>query len=409
MGTRFRLSAMMALAYAVQGAWWPILSVHLADLGVSDRGRGFLFATLAIAALVAPTIAGRIADRTLSAQRLLAILFASGACLLIVPAEGLVSTLAGLFPFFLVYWLLLIPYLNLTNTVAMRNLPRPREQFGSVRLWGTIGWMAAGWLTSGVMWASGTGTSAAFWVASGLSAVMAGLSLGLPDTPPLATQARGLAVREALSLLRRPGVLVLLATGFLVSLTTPFVYQAVPLYLQRHANLPRSSVATAMTLGQLPEIAALAFLPVVLRRMGRKGTLALGTCAWACYHGLLALTPGLALSLAAIPLNGLAIAFFHIAAPMYLDTQAPPDRRAGVQGLWVMTTSGLGSLCGGLLAGEVMGRAGGDWHLVFVVPTGIALAATTLILVGFGEASGSKAAAVLGSGHPLRKREAVVL
>lgn len=382
MGTRVRLSAMMALAYGVQGAWWPLLAVHLDDLHVPERQRGWIFATLSLSALIAPAIAGRIADRSVSAQKLLTIIYALGTGLLLTFASGLFRTVAGLFPLFLAYWLLLCPYLNLTNAVAMRNLPQPREQFGAVRLWGTVGWMGAGWLVSAAMTAGGFGPRAAFAVGAALSATMTLVSLGLPKTPPLATSARGLPLREAVELFRRPGVLVLLASGFLVSLTTPFVYQAVPLYL-RSIGLPRSRIAIALSLGQIPEILALGFLPAILHRLGHRRTLALGVAAWAAYHGLFAARPGLIVALATIPLNGLAIAFFHIVAPLDLDAQSPPDRRAGVQGLWVMTTSGLGSLIGGLMAGEVMQRAAGNWQVIFAVPATIALAAVVLILVAF--------------------------
>lgn len=382
MGTRVRLSAMMGLAYAVQGAWWPLLAVHLDDLGVPERQRGWIFATLALSALIAPAIAGRIADRSVSAQKLLTIIYALGTGFLLTLASGTFRTVAGLFPLFLAYWLVLIPYLNLTNAVAMRNLTQPREQFGAVRLWGTVGWMSAGWLVSATMTFGGFGPRAAFAVGAALSATMTLVTLTLPKTPPLATAARGLPLREAAELLRRPGVAVLLASGFLVSLTTPFVYQAVPLYL-RSIGLPRSQITIALSLGQIPEILALGFLPAILHRLGHKRTLALGVAAWAAYHGLFAARPGLVIALATIPLNGLAIALFHVVAPMDVDAQAPPDRRAGVQGLWVMITSGLGSLIGGLMAGEVMQRAAGNWRVIFAVPATIALATMALILVAF--------------------------
>ncbi len=42
---------MMALIYAVQGSFWPLLAVHLADLGIGGRDRGWIFATLAIASM----------------------------------------------------------------------------------------------------------------------------------------------------------------------------------------------------------------------------------------------------------------------------------------------------------------------------------------------------------------------
>jgi len=380
MGTRSRLSLMMGLAYAVQGAWWPLLAVHLDSLGVSERGRGLLFATLAMSAIIAPPIAGRIADRSIPAQKLLAILFAAGAIVLAALAVGVWRTLGSLFPVFVIYWIVLIPYLNLTSAIALRNLARPREEFGGVRLWGTVGWMAAGWLVSGVMLAGGFGTRVSFAIAACLAAVMAIVSLTLPNTPPLATAAKGIPIREAMALLQRPGVAALLAAGFLVSMTTPYVYQSVPLYM-KSAGLNPAKLAWAMSLGQPTEIVALSFLPVVLARLGRRWTMALGASAWVAYHLIFATRPNLVIALITLPLNGLAIAFFHIVAPMALDEQAPPDRRAGVQGLWVMTTSGLGSLFGGLLAGEVMQRAAGNWTVVFAVPATIALAAVGLILV----------------------------
>ncbi len=332
MGTKGRLGLMMALGYAVQGAWWPILAVHLDDLGISGRGRGGIFATLAVAALVTPPWAGQVADRKVSAQKLLALIYGVGTGLLAVAGSGMVKSFATLFPLFLAYWLIVAPYLGLCNTVAMRNLSRPAEEFGAVRLWGTVGWMAAGWLVSATLAATGPGEASrgipeAFWIASALSLMMALTSLRLPDTPPLAMGQR-IGLAEARALLRRPGVAVAFAAAFGVSMTTPFVYQAVPAYL-RSIKLPPGQIAWAMTLGQLPEIVALIALPRVLKRFGGRCTMAAGIASWALYHALFATRPGLVVALLTIPINGLAIAFFHVAAPMFVDAQAPPDHRAG--------------------------------------------------------------------------------
>ena len=72
---------------------------------------------------------------------------------------------------------------------------------------------------------------------------------------------------------------VYLIVAFGVSLTTPFVYQVMPNYL-RSIGMDRAWVSTAMSLGQWPEIAALASLPWLIRRFGYRATLALGIAAY---------------------------------------------------------------------------------------------------------------------------------
>ena len=62
----WRLSAMMALIYAVQGSFWPLLAIHLADLGIGGRDRGWIFATLAIASTAVPLGAGQLVDRVMA-------------------------------------------------------------------------------------------------------------------------------------------------------------------------------------------------------------------------------------------------------------------------------------------------------------------------------------------------------
>ncbi|MEO6808655.1 MAG: MFS transporter [Isosphaeraceae bacterium] len=371
-GVRWRLAGMMALIYAVQGAWWPLLAIHLRDLGIEGRARGWMFATMALASLVTPLGAGQLADRLMPAQRLMALIYALGAGLLMLVASGQATSFVSLFALMMVYWLLMAPAGGLGGALALRNLERPAEQFGGVRLWGTVGWMASGWLASLVMAlhgssGAGQGTYDAFWIAAVLSATLAVFSLSLPHTPPLSVGTRGIDLREARALLRRPSVAVLLVTAFAVSLTTPFVYQVVPPYLTT-LGLPRSRVAMAMSLGQILEVSMLVVLPWCLRRLGQRATLTLGIAAWVAYYAVLSAHPPLWVALLGIPLNGVAIALFHIAGPMYLDSQAPPNQRASVQCLYVMITAGVGNLLGNLLAGELVGRTGGVSASVFLVP-----------------------------------------
>lgn len=243
--------------------------------------------------------------------------------------------------------------------------------------------MMAGWLVSGVMALSGTahsgrGTFEAFWVAAGLALAFSAYCLTLPSTPPLAVGARaGSGWRDALSLVRQPGVGVFLLTSFGVSLTTPYAFQVVPTHLEAR-GIPRAWISTTMTLSQLPEIAVLALIPWILGRIGYKGTLALGILAWAARYAMLTVSAPLWVVVASLILHGAATALFQIAGLVYMDSRAPMHRRAGAQALLMVVTSGMGSLLGSLLAGEVLGQSAGDYRLVFLVPCAID---TILLLV----------------------------
>ncbi|WP_169974995.1 MFS transporter [Tautonia rosea] len=372
---RGQLAIMMGLLYAVQGAWFPLLAVHLKDLGISGEARGWIFATFALGSLAAPIGAGQLADRRVAADRLMSIIFALAAVFLGVMASGATAGAGPIFLLFFIYWVIVAPASGLSNTIALRNLDQPRAQFGGVRLWGTIGWMVAGWIVAQTMALTGSddgpeGASEGFAVGAILAVVLAIFCLKLPRTPPLASSGSGWgwaeAATDARMLLRKPIVGLYFVTAFGVTLTLPYMFQVQPPYLES-IGLPRRWLAPAMTLGQLPEIAALWGLPWMLRRFGDRGTLAIGIAAWVVRYGSLALDPPLWLALAGIPLHGIGIACFSIAGQMFLDGQAPPHRRAGAQGLHTVITAGLGALLGNLLAGAVVGQSG-DTAVVFFVP-----------------------------------------
>jgi MFS family permease len=385
--TWWRLAAMMALVYAIQGSFWPLLAVHLQDLGLDGRSRGWIFGTMSMGSGLVPLCVGQLADRLMPAQYVLALAYAMAAALLALLGSGRVVRESELFALFLVYWTVVAPTLSLCSSLAMRHLEDPGRQFGRVRLWGTIGWIVAGWVVSLVMAATGAnraggGACEAFLVASLLSVGFTAFSLTLPHTPPLArnTSTRGSAI-ELLTLLRNRQVRTFLVTSFGVSLTTPVVYQVIPAYLQAR-GLSKAWIPTAMTLGQWPEIAALALLPWLLRRLGTKTTLMLGITAWLARFLSLLARPSLAIAVGGGVLHGVGFGCLTVGGQVFLDRFAPVRQRASVQGLFVVLTSGLGSLLGNVMAGELAAQTSGD-VLVFLVPCVITGAMLIYFALGF--------------------------
>jgi MFS family permease len=401
MSSKWRLAGLMFLLYAVQGAWWPLLASHLSDCGIGGAGRGLIFATMAISSVAMPLGAGRLVDRLMPTQHYLAAALALSSILLGIVGSKMATGVPALFGLFMAYFLLYAPCHGLANSLVMRNLDRPREQFAGIRLWGTVGWMAVGWLVSGLMAAAGTtgrggGTAIAFWVGAGLSALACVYTLtALPHTPPLdlGEEAPNL-IGQARELLRQPEVASYLAVAFGVSLTTPFVFQVMTTHLEA-MGLQRAWVGSAMTLGQIPEIGALALLPWALRRFGDKATLALGIAAWSVRYASMAAGPPLWLAVAGIPLHGVGIACFTIGGHVFIDSKAPPSRRAGAQALNMVVTNGLANLLGSLVAGRIVQHLPAGDRRVFLAP---ALIDTALLLYVLAWRRRSRKRAILPAG-----------
>ena len=231
-----RLSVMMFLQYAIWGAWLPILWPFLADhRGFTAAQIGNLFAVGAVGALLAPFIAGQIADRFFATEKFLAASHLAGAVLVWQLAS--IETYQGFLRFSLVYSILYAPTLALTNSLAFHHLADRDREFGKVRVWGTVGWIAVGiavgqWLLlrhtpSGpgvtpeiVKAAQAAGRADAFRLSAILGAAMGLFCLFLPHTPP----SRGVRENASLAALSAAGRNPLL-TLFLISVPFCCVHQ----------------------------------------------------------------------------------------------------------------------------------------------------------------------------------------
>lgn len=380
---KWRLSAMMALTYAGQGAWWPLLAVYLNQAGCTGRDRALVFGALPIALMIAPLGVGQIADRFWPIQRCLAVGFGGAGLLLALVCwlQPTDPTVIG--PLLFAYWLVGGPAANLTNAMAFRNLRDPAREYTSIRVWGTIGWMVAGWGMAAFLALSDQPIGElAFGVGAGLTLLQAGYCLTLPHTPPRSVQVEGARASDMLGLLRDRQVLAYFGVAFGVSLCVPFMYQVVPPYLGSR-GISRGQIMAAMSLGQILEIILLFAMPRLLTRWGYRPIMALGVVSWAIRFGVLTVTPPVWLAIAAMPLQGSAVACFTIAGQMFLDSRAPGHRRASAQAINLTTTSGLGALSGSLLGGEAFDRSGGSYAVTFLVPTLIALATLVALMLAF--------------------------
>ena len=185
---KYQFGIMMFLQYAIWGAWAPVLSAYLLnDLGFTGYQVGLLYSLLPLATIIAPFLGGQLADRYFATEKIISFLQLTGGVLLLVASR--ISYYQTLMATMFLYCLLYAPTLALTNSIAMINLKDSEEEFGRIRVWGTIGWIAAGLLLSG--WRTLAAGNAALaipgdtlFLAGILSLLMGIQSLALPHTPP---------------------------------------------------------------------------------------------------------------------------------------------------------------------------------------------------------------------------------
>ena len=144
---RWRLSILWFLEWGITGAILTYLPIYFTHNGLSVTQLGQLMAVSAVGLWVAPFVVGQVCDRWLATERYLAIAHFIGGCALVaIPAAtesfqpetgegfGILLLLVGL------YAAAYFPTIPLASSLTFRHLPNRDEDFGKVRIWGTVGW-----------------------------------------------------------------------------------------------------------------------------------------------------------------------------------------------------------------------------------------------------------------------------
>jgi nucleoside transporter len=384
--TRLRLCTMMFLQFFIWGGWFVTLGSYLAGtLHASGAHIGLAYATQSWGAIIAPLLVGLVADRFFNAERLLGTLHIVGAILLYELYSA--QDFAPFYPCLLGYMILYMPTLALVNTVSFRQMTEPAKHFSGVRLWGTIGWIAAGLVISYLFaWDSRAGMAAGalrktFLMCSIASGALGLYSFTLPRTPPLPrapgqTSLGAVLGLDALKLLRQKNFLVFFAASILICIPLAFYYQNANQFL---TEIQVANPTGKQTIGQMSEVLFMFLIPVFLNTFGMKSTLLIGMLAWAVRYVLFAFgdAHGLAFMLIiGIALHGVCYDFFFVSGQIYTDSKAGASHKAAAQGLITLATYGVGMLVGFWAAGLIDDRfatgAMHDWHSIWLYPAGFA-------------------------------------
>ncbi|MBN1107639.1 MAG: nucleoside permease [Bacteroidales bacterium] len=371
------LSSMMFLQYFIWGSWYVTMGTYMTEFLKSTGIQiGAAYSALAIATMISPFFVGMIADRFFAAQRLMGVLHTGGAILLFFAAK--VENNAAFYWIILLYSLVYMPTIALSNSVAFRQMSDPGKQFPYIRVFGTFGWIVAG-LMIGLLGIEKTPFT--FYMAALVSGMLGLFSFILPDTPPQAPKAvsaRSVSGFDALLLFRDRPYLIFFISAILVCIPLSFYFGFANLFLNQAGM---QNAAGKMVMGQISEAVFILAIPFLFNRIGVKYMLLIGMSAWLLRYLCFAygnMDTNVWMLYTGIILHGICYDFFFVTGYMYTEKKSNERIKNAAQGLFTFVTYGLGMFIGTWISGFVTTHYFVNdeylWKNIWFVPAYIALA-----------------------------------
>lgn len=395
--TGILLAIMMFLEYFIWGAWYVTMGTYMGEhLGSTGVQIGAAYSALAIATMISPFFVGLIADRFFPAQKLMGVLHLIGACLLFLATK--ITGNGTFYWVILLYSLMYMPTIALSNSVAFFQMNDPGKQFPWIRVFGTIGWIVAGLVIGNLGLEK---TSSTFLIAAGVSAFLGLISFILPNTPPKGKAADASASKalgtEAFVLFKDKPYLIFFIAAILVCIPLSFYYGFANPFLN---EVGMTNAAGKMILGQVSEGIFILAIPFLFNSIGVKKMLLLGMTAWILRYLFFAYGDtgaGTWMLYAGIILHGVCYDFFFVTGYMYTEKKAGEKIKNAAQGLFTFATYGVGMFIGTWFSGYIVDMHkvsnGHVWKDIWYVPAYIAAGVLVYFLVFFREKKEIKQAA----------------
>ncbi|MFT6748488.1 MAG: NHS family xanthosine MFS transporter [Flavobacterium sp.] len=403
MNIKLRLTAMSFLQFFVWGAW--LITIGNYWFGTkqwSGAQFGAIFSTLGLSSIIMPALTGIIADKYINAEKLYGILHILGGFILfyLPQVNDPITFYYVIFAAMLCY----MPTISLSNSVAYNILKNNNfdivKVFPPIRVWGTIGFIAAMWLTN----LTGNKASANMFYFAGVAAIVLGIySFTLPKCPPqnLISDDATFAQKLGLNAFRLFATYKM-ALFFLFSMFLGAALQLTNMYgdvfLSEFGKNPEyanslivENSTIIMSISQISETLFILAIPFFLKRFGIKQVMLISMFAWVLRFGLFAYgnpADGLWMIILSCIVYGMAFDFFNISGSLFVETTTDSSIRSSAQGLFMMMSNGFGAFFGGLLSGIVIDtffttNGERDWHNIWLSFAAYSLIIAVLFAVFF--------------------------
>jgi len=392
MSIKFKLTVLSFFQFFVWGAWLTTLgSYGFGFKGWTGQEFGVVFMTLGLGSLIMPALIGIIADRWMNGERLYALMhILYGITLFILPAIDAPSSF---------FWVLLLsmccymPTIALSNALSYRILIDNQldviKVFPPIRVWGTVGFIAAMWITNlvsdpqspleagktlgeKISAITGHAVNANQFYIAGVFAVLLGLyALTLPQCPPENKSKGSISWAEklglnAFKLLGNYKMLIFFLFSMFLGAALQLTNMYGDTYLKDFENIPKYADSFVVrystmiiSISQISETLFILAIPFFMKKFGIKKVMLISMFAWVLRFGLFSYGNPEGFFWMIVLSNivyGMAFDFFNISGSLFVETSTDKQIRSSAQGLFMMMTNGFGSIMGSLLSGWMIDK-----------------------------------------------------
>jgi NHS family xanthosine MFS transporter len=403
MGIKYKLTLMSFLQFFVWGAW--LITIGNYWFGTkhwSGAEFGAIFSTLGLSSIFMPALTGIIADKWMNAERLYGVLhIIGGIAIAFIPMVDNPNTF-----FWVIFGAMLcyMPTISLSNSIAYNILKSNQfdvvKVFPPIRVWGTVGFIAAMWLTN----LTGNKASGNMFYISAIAAIILGIySFTLPQCKPQnlidnnSTWIKKLGL-EAFGLFGTYKMALFFLFSLLLGAALQLTNMYGDVYLSEFSNMPQYANSFVvkystiiMSISQVSETLFILAIPFFLKRFGIKQVMLISMIAWVLRFALFSFgnpAEGLWMIIASCIVYGMAFDFFNISGSLFVETTTDSKIRSSAQGLFMMMSNGFGAIIGSFFSGLLIDyyfTANGikDWHSIWLAFAGYALVIAILFAVFF--------------------------
>jgi PPP family 3-phenylpropionic acid transporter len=370
-----RVSLVFAALSVIIGTSLPYLPLWLNWVGRSATEIAFITAMPLMLRVVVTPIIAFAADRTGDLRKfLIGLAWTSLAGLLALAHARELGPILVWTIVFSLSWTTMLP---LTEAVAMSGVKAADLDYGRMRLWGSLSFIAAsfagGWVVARL------GAASAIWMLAAGAALTVATTHGLGR--PIASRRRGLAaepwrlsVVEAARLLCQPRFLMFLIAAGLTQASHAAFYTFGTLHWGA-LGLSTAWSGTLWAISITAEVGLFAFSAAVLRRLGPADLIVLGAGAAAIRWLIMGFDPALYLLLPLQMLHALTFGAAHIGAVHFIGRAVPETQAGMAQSLYAALTGGIATAGITLIAGPVYAAYAGRVYWVMALIAAAALLA----------------------------------